>query len=86
MNLLLDDGIVTQTREVKNYWQVLSMLGGLLGVITAVCTVLAKFFSKSLLESELIEDLFYNSNGAIDKQCLQSDQLFLKRVDTIVKD
>ena len=58
LNIILNTEIVTNIREVKNYWQVISQLGGLLGVLTAINTIICKYFSNKFLLEDLIDHLF----------------------------
>ncbi len=64
----------------------ISTLGGLLGVLTAINAVIAKYFGKILLESELIESLFFDSSNKVEKEDLKKNKKLLQKLNTISKD
>ncbi len=45
-NFFISDSITTTTRSYKTYWHVLSQLGGLLGLLTALGSVIFKPIAK----------------------------------------
>ncbi len=60
MNICLSDEIVFHSREYRTYWQVISQLGGLLGVLTAVGRALVTYFASKTYNASLISKLFYD--------------------------
>jgi hypothetical protein len=62
MVLFTEALVKTSKREVRNYIQALSSVGGLLGIISAFNFVVMHFFTDVLLERDLIAELFFNSN------------------------
>lgn len=61
MNMYLHDEIVTHVREYRTYWQVLSQLGGFLGLFIAFGRVIVSYFSSQTLTHSLIDQLYFDS-------------------------
>lgn len=53
-NLILDESTETTIREVRNYGQAFSAIGGLLGFITVINMTIVNFFVRSEIDVDLI--------------------------------
>ncbi len=60
---MLHDELIFHTREYLTYWQVISQLGGLLGVLTAVGRALVTYFASQTYNASLISQLFYDGKN-----------------------
>ncbi len=61
---MLHDELIFHTREYRTYWQVISQLGGLLGVLTAVGRALVTYFASQTYNASLISKLFFDSSDS----------------------
>ncbi len=55
LNILLSTNVITNVREVKTYWQIISQLGGLLGILTAFNAIICSYFANKSLKQDLVD-------------------------------